>query len=112
LGADAYKSLNKWCKWQELTDYAHIVVFNRNSFLEQKLPDDLSLWQKNKIKPIDDFCNIDKKQGNIFFITNFSNANSSINIRKEKNIGKEYDFCNNMKKLNLFIAKENLYNRI
>jgi nicotinate-nucleotide adenylyltransferase len=39
MGIDAFNSLSTWHRWQELFDYAHIVVMTRPHFILTALPD-------------------------------------------------------------------------
>ncbi len=56
IGTDAFKGLEKWHKWQQLFDYAHIVVITRpgyklqqlSTFLSSCLSDDIENLKKNK----------------------------------------------------------------
>ena len=36
MGSDAFVNLNTWCRWQELLDYAHIVLVQRPSAQPQE----------------------------------------------------------------------------
>ncbi len=42
MGTDAFKSLSSWHQWQQLFDYAHIVVITRPSYKQQMLCEFLS----------------------------------------------------------------------
>jgi nicotinate-nucleotide adenylyltransferase len=42
VGMDAFNGLTNWHKWQELFNYAHIVVMTRPNFVAEKLPDFMS----------------------------------------------------------------------
>lgn len=37
IGTDAFKGLSKWQQWEQLFDYAHIVVITRPSYKQQDL---------------------------------------------------------------------------
>ncbi|MFA5982988.1 MAG: nicotinate-nucleotide adenylyltransferase [Methylococcaceae bacterium] len=39
LGSDSFKYLHKWERWQQLFDYAHMVVITRPSYTVQQLDD-------------------------------------------------------------------------
>lgn len=39
IGMDAFKHLTGWHRWQQLFDYAHVVVMTRPGFDQQKLED-------------------------------------------------------------------------
>lgn len=42
IGTDAFKGLTTWHKWQQLFDYAHVVVITRPGYKHQPLTDFLS----------------------------------------------------------------------
>ncbi len=39
MGTDAFNGLSSWHRWQDLFDYAHIVVMTRPQFIPRALPD-------------------------------------------------------------------------
>ncbi len=43
LGVDSYATLDTWCRWQELTDWAHLIVLKRPGFLGD-VPDEVKCW--------------------------------------------------------------------
>ena len=48
IGMDAFNGLTSWHRWQELFDYAHIVVMTRPKFGVEKLTDFISNKQAKK----------------------------------------------------------------
>jgi nicotinate-nucleotide adenylyltransferase len=53
LGSDAFQGLTSWSRWEQLLDYAHIVVMQRAGE-PMALADDLAAWyQQHLAKPED-----------------------------------------------------------
>jgi len=75
IGTDAFQGLESWHQWQNLFDYAHIIVITRPNYQHQELSDFLtSKLTKNKDKL--KF----KLSGNLFFqsVTQFDISASMI----------------------------------
>ncbi len=47
LGSDAYRTLNEWHRWRELTDVANLVVVPRPG-ADEKMPEDVRCWAAQK----------------------------------------------------------------
>lgn len=48
LGYDAFNSLNQWHQWQDIINYAHLVVINRNTLATASLPDSVKSLLKTR----------------------------------------------------------------
>ena len=70
LGIDSYCTLNKWVRWQELTEIAHLIVLARPGCLPQ-VPSEVRVWQSKKLvndvncmrgKPGGEICHVELVQ--------------------------------------------------
>lgn len=52
IGSDAFNNLTTWHQWQQLFDYAHIVVMTRPCFEIQELDDFFKVRQTEEIKEL------------------------------------------------------------
>jgi nicotinate-nucleotide adenylyltransferase len=52
IGSDAFKNLTTWHQWQQLFDYAHIVVMTRPGFKLQELDGYFKAKKANQIKEL------------------------------------------------------------
>ena len=62
IGTDAFKGLKTWHQWQQLFEYAHIVVITRPGYEHQKLDDFFSSRLTENIKDLKR-----EKSGYLFF---------------------------------------------
>jgi len=51
LGQDAFQLIEEWHRWQELTEYAHLIVIDRPA-VTTKLSDELKFWATSKLGEI------------------------------------------------------------
>jgi nicotinate-nucleotide adenylyltransferase len=71
VGRDAFNKIDSWKDWQDLLDYAHIIVANRPDSLANQTMDDMSPELKNWIEEhqITDHTQLKNNlSGNIVFI--------------------------------------------
>ncbi len=81
VGRDAFNKIDCWKDWQDLLDYAHIIVANRPGELNQGITNQINDWlTENQIKNID--CLKNKLNGYIYFIDIPDLDISSTMIRK------------------------------
>lgn len=107
LGRDAFNKIDLWKDWQELLDYAHIIVANRSDEEETAITNELQNWiNKNQTSNIEFITN--NSHGNISFITipmlDISSSMIRQNIIDKKSVE---DYL--PKKINTFIKNNKLY---
>lgn len=54
MGIDVFNHLHTWHRWQELTDYAHVIVMTRPGFNLPKSGEIFDWWHNRKASNVDD----------------------------------------------------------
>lgn len=87
IGTDAFKGLTAWHQWQQLFDYAHIVVITRPGYKQQKL----SVWLRSKLT--DDSQNMQREQAGYLYFQAVTQLDiSATEIRNIIGKGRNADF--------------------
>ena len=67
IGRDMYLSLQTWHRWQELTNFAHLVVLDRPGYASELVSEEVNKWAADKISSdIDE--NEPSTKGNIYHL--------------------------------------------
>jgi nicotinate-nucleotide adenylyltransferase len=107
LGHDAFNKLDSWKDWQELLNYAHIIVANRPNESSTNISIELKSWIEQH--QTTDKIDLEKKQsGFIYFITIPMLDISSSMIRHYYTQGKAVDDLLPTT-INTYIEENNLY---
>jgi nicotinate-nucleotide adenylyltransferase len=100
MGYDAYAKLNTWHRWQEILDYAHIIVINRTAYkMTPFLP------ENQTINPKDLYSNLN---GKIYQLQMPPINISATKIRKKLTENKKLNGAL-PSSVSIYIIKNNLY---
>lgn len=88
MGSDSFSKLNSWHKWQELMDYAHIIVCQRDSRNVVLSPEIEGLLKKFRTKNPREL--LDKNHGYIFDAATSELEVSSTDIRDKIKSGENW----------------------
>lgn len=109
MGMDAFQSLNSWRSWEQLLDYAHIVVARRaNIDIEIKQAEVRKLYNDNVISDVSDLHS--SSSGKILMLDTIELEISSTTIRELIAMGQSPQFLLPDTVLS-HITKEGLYDR-
>lgn len=89
VGQDAFNKIDSWKDWQELLDYAHIIVANRPNESSADISKELINWiEKNKTNDKAEITS--KTAGHVYFIEipelDISSSMIRQNIKQQKSI--------------------------
>lgn len=89
VGQDAFNKIDSWKDWQELLDYAHIIVANRPNESSADISKELKDWiEKNKTNNKAEITS--KTAGHVYFIEipelDISSSMIRQNIKQQKSI--------------------------
>lgn len=87
LGQDSFAELYRWKDWQQLTDYAHLLVVNRPDSPAQ-LPAIMRNWCASRFRPAHDALT-DTPHGGIWQVETPPHAIASRDIRAALRAGKD-----------------------
>ena len=107
VGQDAFNKIDSWKDWQELLNYAHIIVANRPNESTGGISKELKDWiEKNKTNNKTEI--MDKTSGQIYFIDipelDISSSMIRQNIKAQKSVKDLLPVTNQQ-----YINKNNLY---
>lgn len=85
MGMDSFLSLPKWRDWQQLTDFAHLIVVSRPDY-DVQLPTELQAWLNNR-RCNDRLLLEYQPHGLVYFVATQPHAVSSTEIRARLALG-------------------------
>ena len=85
MGMDSFLSLPKWRDWQQLTDFAHLIVVSRPDY-DAQLPTELLAWLNNR-RCNDRLLLEYHPHGLVYFVATQPHAVSSTDIRARLALG-------------------------
>ena len=109
MGSDAFVKLNTWHRWQELLDYAHIILVQRPDIAKQQppLPKEVqALLEAHYTEQISDLSNQNAGLINMQAISAQDISSSQIRENLNHGISVRYLLPNNVAE---YIAQQNLY---
>ena len=109
MGSDAFVKLNTWHRWQELLDYAHIILVQRpdNAKQQPPLPKEVqALLEAHYTEQISDLTNQNAGLINMQAISAQDISSSQIRENLNHGVSVRYLLPNNVAE---YIAQQNLY---
>lgn len=107
VGADAFALLHTWHRWQELTEYAHLVVLERPGATSPQSVDPVLEWLTSReVKAVSEFGL--EKHGRVLRTKLSQWQVSATDIRRRSQSGESIDFLV-PKTVQSYIAEHKLY---
>lgn len=81
MGIDAFNQLHTWHRWQELTDYAHVIVMTRPGFYLPKGGEVFDWWHERIVHDVDELLAAPKGRVMSLELTPLSISSSDLRQR-------------------------------